>query len=199
MIYKDLTSYKIILASQSPRRRHLLEEIGIEFELAPSLDIEETYPDHLNTQEISMYLSELKATAYSSYLDRNVILITADTVVVQNNEIIGKPENYAHAYAILKRLSGSKHNVYTGVTLTSLSQQRTFLAKTKVFFDRLEDEEIQYYLENYKPYDKAGSYGIQEWIGYIGVQRIKGSFFNVMGLPVHQLYNELKVFIKREG
>ncbi len=199
MIYKDLASYKIVLASQSPRRRHLLEEIGIEFEVAPSLDIEENYPDHLNSQEIPMYLSELKAAAYSSYLDRHVILITADTVVVQHKEIIGKPENYDHAYTILKRLSGSKHNVYTGVTLTSLSQQRTFLAKTKVFFDSLEDQEIQYYLEKYKPYDKAGSYGIQEWIGYIGVERIKGSFFNVMGLPVHQLYNELKVFIKREG
>jgi septum formation protein len=199
MIYKDLALYKIILASQSPRRRHLLEETGIEFEVAPSLDIEETYPDHLNSQEIPMYLSELKATAYSSYLDRNVIIITADTVVVQHKEIIGKPDNYDHAYTILKRLSGSKHNVYTGVTLTSLSQQRTFLAKTKVFFDSLEDEEIHYYLEKYKPYDKAGSYGIQEWIGYIGVERIKGSFFNVMGLPVHQLYNELKVFIKREG
>jgi septum formation protein len=199
MIYKDLASYKVVLASQSPRRRHLLKEIGIEYEIAQPIDIDEAYPDDLTTTEVPMYLSELKANAYSEYLDKNVILITADTVVSQNKEIIGKPRNYDDAYAILKRLSGSKHNVFTGVTLTSLSQQRTFLSKTKVFFDNLTDEEIKYYLDNYKPYDKAGSYGIQEWIGYIGVERIKGSFFNVMGLPVHQLYNELKVFIKREG
>lgn len=199
MIYKELASYKVILASQSPRRKHLLKEIRIDFEIAPAMDIEEIYPDHLSPQEIPMYLSELKANAYSSYLDKSVILITADTVVSQNKQIIGKPENEDHAFAILKRLSGSKHNVFTGVTLTSLSQQRTFLAKTKVYFDNLLDDEIRYYIDRFKPFDKAGSYGIQEWIGYIGVERIKGSFFNVMGLPVHQLYNELKNFIKREG
>lgn len=199
MIYNELSAYKIVLASQSPRRRHLLKEIGIDFELAMPIDVDESYPLDLIPREVPVYLSELKANAYSEYLDKNVILVTADTVVSQKKEIIGKPENYEAAFSTLKRLSGSKHTVFTGVTLTSLSQQRTFLAKTRVYFDNLKDEEIRYYLDNFKPYDKAGSYGIQEWIGYIGVEKIKGSFFNVMGLPVHQLYNELKLFIKREG
>lgn len=199
MVYENLKTYKIILASRSPRRKNLLKELGIDFEVALPIEIEENYPEDLLIREIPVYLAELKANAYSEYLDKNVILITADTIVSQNKQVLGKPENYQDAVRILKRLSGNKHNVFTGVTLTSLSQQRSFLSKTKVYFDILEEEEIKYYIDTYNPYDKAGSYGIQEWIGYIGIERIKGSFFNVMGLPVHQLYNELKNFVKKEG
>ncbi len=196
MIIDKLRDYKIILASQSPRRSHLLREAGIHFEISPKVEIEESYPFGLTPEEITIYLAELKSNVYSEYLnDSQVILITADTIVWQDNQVIGKPESYQDAWNKLKKLSGDEHVVYTGVCLRTANRKHSFSSKSVVVFDELEDEEITYYLEKYKPYDKAGAYGIQEWIGYIGIKEIQGSFYNVMGLPIHQLYVELKRLI----
>ncbi len=197
MIFLELLKkYEIILASQSPRRQILLKEAGIDYTLAPKIDVDESFSKKLKKEQIPLFLSELKADAYESNLThKNQILITADTIVWQKKNMLGKPKSKKDAVEILKQLSDNKHYVYTGVTLTSLKKKISFFSKSTVFFDKIRKDEINYYIEKYKPFDKAGAYGIQEWIGYIGIKKIKGSFYNVMGLPIHQLYVELKNFI----
>lgn len=188
----NLAKYKIILGSNSPRRVELLRGLDINFEAKPMPDIDETYPSKLWREEIPVYLSKLKADAYKGQMDDNTLLITADTIVWLNSEVYGKPKDEADAKRILRTLSGQTHEVITGVCLTTKARQKTFFAVSKVKFAQLEKEEIDYYIENYKPYDKAGAYGVQEWIGYIGVESLTGSFYNVMGLPVRMLYKYLK-------
>lgn len=183
----------IILASQSPRRRELLAGLGLEFSTI-SLDIDETFDRNIyKAHQITEYLSAKKANAYQA-LKANEIIITSDTTVWANNESLEKPKDREDAYRMIKALSNNTHAVYTSVTLKSVDKEVTFTAETKVTFAALDDEEIYFYIDQYQPYDKAGAYGIQEWIGYIGVEKIDGSYFNVMGLPVHQLYKELQKF-----
>lgn len=191
MIYPiALDNFNVILASKSPRRQNLLKELGLNFTITTK-PVAEVYPHNLKKQEIPVYLAKLKASAFTN-LNYNDLLITADTIVWVDNHILEKPKNYNDAFDMLKTLSDNKHTVYTGVCLKRDHTEKTFWAETDVFFRPLEDEEIAYYLNNYKPYDKAGAYGIQEWIGYVGIEKIKGSYFNVMGLPIQKLYDELK-------
>lgn len=194
--YNKLKNYNIILASNSPRRHFLLKEIGLEFTIVKPENIDENYPDNLTHEKVPVFLAKLKADSLINKLDKKDILITADTIVWLNDEVINKPENREDAYNIIKKLSGSIHQVYSGVCISSIEKQITFSAKTDVKFKKLSDEEINFYIDKYKPFDKAGAYGIQEWIGYVGIEHINGSYFNVMGLPVQKLYNELVNFIK---
>jgi septum formation protein len=193
MVLQNLEQYEIILASQSPRRQQLLADLGIPF-VAQSMDVEEVFPVGLGMNEVPVYLAELKATAFLPQLKDNQLVITADTIVWLDGQVLNKPSGYDDGFRMLKDLSGKKHQVITGVCLLSTHKKISFFASTDVWFKELSDEEIHYYLENFRPYDKAGAYGIQEWIGYIGIQRIEGSFFNVMGLPVQSLYEHLKTF-----
>lgn len=186
-----LENYKIILGSKSPRRNELLSGLDIIFRVQ-TIDVEEKYPDNLRREEIPMYLSKLKANNYP--IKDGELLITADTIVYINNKIFGKPKSTDEAKEMLKALSNNTHEVITGVTITTKQKQETFSSTTKVTFTELSDEEIEYYINTYKPYDKAGSYGIQEWIGYIGISRIEGSYYNVMGLPIQNLYQRLKKY-----
>lgn len=188
-----LNKYQIILASQSPRRQQLLKELGLNFSIEVR-EIDEVYPGHLQREEIPVYLAQLKAKVFENSLSKNQLVITADTIVWLNNHVLGKPTDFDDALNMLQSLSGNTHTVYTGVCLKSLSKETTFWAKTDVHFKVLSEEEITYYLKTHKPYDKAGAYGIQEWIGYIGIEHIEGSYFNVMGLPVQKLYEHLKRF-----
>jgi septum formation protein len=191
---ENLANRHIILASRSPRRRNLLKQLGLEF-TEISAEIEESYPDGLSPDEIAVYLAEKKASHVSNwYEDPENIVITADTLVFIDGMILGKPEDNKHAREMLEKLSGKMHQVVTGICLRSRRKSKTFTSWTDVYFKELSTDEIDYYLEHYKPYDKAGSYGIQEWIGYIGITRIDGSYFNVMGLPVQKLYEELSRF-----
>jgi septum formation protein len=191
MNFQQLKSFKIVLASQSPRRRQLLEQTGIEFEVC-SIDVDESYPPHLHPGETALYLSRKKAKVFNHQKIReNEIMITADTIVAIRNKIIPKPVSHEEAIQFLTLLSGKMHSVYTGVTLKSRHKLHSFLSESKVWFRHLSEEEIVYYVTNFKPFDKAGAYGIQEWIGYIGIERIEGSFFNIMGLPTSMLYTEL--------
>jgi septum formation protein len=194
---EKLNQFDIILASASPRRRFLLGELGLKFRILNSHDIEESYPGNLKAEAIPLYLAKLKARSYDTWIKENTILITADTVVWLDGEVIGKPLNAENAKEMLHKLSGKMHWVYTGVCLTSLRKEEAFTAKSKVFFRNLTGAEIDYYVNQYNPVDKAGAYGIQEWIGYIGVDRIEGSYFNVMGLPVQKLYSVLLHFIEQ--
>ncbi len=189
----DFDKYKIILASQSPRRKLLLEGMGFKFEVIHA-DIEEVFPENLKITEVPVYLAQKKAESLTNLLKDNVLLITADTIVSVDNLILGKPKDADEASHILQLISGRSHNVITGVCIKTLNKERTFYAESKVYFRTLTDEEISYYIRNYKPFDKAGAYGIQEWIGYIGIERIEGSYFNVMGLPTQMLYNEISKF-----
>jgi len=193
---EKLNKYNIILASRSPRRQFLLGELGIKFTFPEYNDIDESYPLNLQADAIPLYLARKKAEYYHSLLDKNTILITADTIVWLNNELIGKPRDINEAKLMLQKLSGKMHMVYTGVCIKSLQKETSFVAETKVFFRHLSLEEINYYVDTYQPLDKAGAYGIQEWIGYVGVERIEGSYFNVMGMPVQKLYNALVHFIE---
>ncbi len=181
---------RLILASQSPRRRALMSECGFE-PLIVSIDVDESYPADLPAEDVATYLSELKSSGYTEELASGDILITADTVVIFDGEVLGKPSDRAAAFQMLSRLSGSEHRVITGVTLRTQSHSRTFAATSSVFFADLTAEQIEYYIDTYAPFDKAGSYGIQEWIGYVAIERIDGSFYNVMGLPIQRLYSEL--------
>lgn len=181
---------KIILSSNSPRRRELLSGLDIPFEVKVLEGIDESYPDDLPVEEIPQYIAKEKADAYIVAEDE--IVLTADTVVVLGNEILGKPTDDADARRMLRALSGKTHRVITGVCLTSTEQQRLFAVVSEVTFKSLSDDEIDYYIANYHPLDKAGAYGIQEWIGYVGVTSLKGSYFNVMGLPVQRIYEELR-------
>ena len=191
---ENLKDRHIILASHSPRRRFLLSQLGLEF-TETSADINESIPDGMTPGDAALFLAEKKADCFTKLIEdpRNII-ITADTLVLVNGMVLGKPEDRDGAFKMLKNLSGNRHRVVTGICIRSREKQRTFASWTDVYFKVLTDAEISYYLENYKPYDKAGAYGIQEWIGYIGITRIDGSYFNVMGLPVQQLYEELSRF-----
>jgi len=190
-----INNHKIILGSRSPRRQELLKQMGISFEVV----VKETNEDYLTTlkaEQIAVYLSEKKAQAFND-LDDETILITADTIVWLNSRVINKPENVEDAYKILNELSGQMHQVFTGVFLKKRNKIHSFFAETKVFFKPLEEDEINFYINQHQPFDKAGSYGIQEWIGYIGIEKIDGSYTNVMGLPTQDLYRELLKFINQ--
>lgn len=184
--------YHIILGSQSPRRRELLSGLDFPFEVRPLPDIDESYPTILSPQDVSLYIAKKKADAYRASLIESDLLITADTTVIVGGEVLGKPHSRTNAEEMLRKLSARTHTVVTGVALTLYHQEtKCFSAESKVTFADITNEEIAYYLDHYAPYDKAGSYGIQEWIGYIAIKRIEGSFYNVMGLPVHPLYRAL--------
>lgn len=189
----NLKNYRIILASGSPRRRELLTGLGINYEIKLLPDIDEAYPDTLQGEDIPLYIAREKADAYKASMQPDELIITADTIVWLDGRVLGKPKDEAHAVEMLRMLSGHTHQVITGVCLTTTAFQRTFAVTTEVTFCHLNDEEIEYYVTHYHPLDKAGAYGIQEWIGYIGVEAISGSYFNVMGLPVQRLYRELKL------
>ena len=197
MLLQDrLKNHRLILASASPRRRELLASCDIDFTLAEKFECEECYPANLEADRVAEYLSQLKSEAYPQALTEGDILLTADTVVIAGGEILGKPKDNADAERMLQTLSGATHKVVTGVTLRTTTQRISFSAESLVTFRLLENEEIAYYIEKYRPMDKAGAYGIQEWIGYVGIERIEGSFYNVMGLPVQRLYVELQRLIK---
>jgi len=195
LLYTQLRNHRIILGSKSPRRQYFLREMGIEFRVAVPDDIDELYPAGLKGEEIPVYLAKLKSSHLQNYLNEETILITADTIVWLDDEVLGKPGERKEAVRILKKLSGRKHEVYSGVCIRSAHKELTFSDKTNVYFKSLSDQEIDYYLDNYKPYDKAGAYGAQEWIGFIAIEKIEGSYFNVMGFPVHKLYNALNDFV----
>ena len=185
-----LPNYNYILASKSPRRHELLHSLGINFSVRTK-EVDENYPDSLKREEIAIYLAKLKASAFANELAENDLLITADTIVWLNGEVFGKPADRNDAIRILRKLSGNEHQVISGVCLTSIKRQKTFFSVSNVQFKQLSEAEIQFYVDEYKPFDKAGAYGIQEWIGYIGITHIEGSFYNVIGLPVQQLYSEI--------
>jgi septum formation protein len=195
MMIKGLEKYRIILASRSPRRQQLLRELGLEFEIAER-DFDETYPDHLSGEEIASWLAGEKAKVFRNEISDNEIIITADTIVWCNDRVLGKPAGKAEAITMIENLSGNTHEVITGVSLLSVSRHRIFTESTKVTFEKLSEDEIEYYVEKFRPFDKAGAYGIQEWIGLAACSRIEGSYFNVVGLPVQRLYRELKEFIR---
>ena len=186
--------WKIILASNSPRRKELLAGIDVNFEVRVLKNIDEDYPSELPTKEIAEYISKKKAAAYLATMAADELVITADTIVVLGDEVMGKPHDDVDARRMLRELSGRTHQVITGVTLTTHERQHSFSVETDVTFKELSDEEIDYYVRTYQPMDKAGAYGIQEWIGHIGVTALKGSYFNVMGLPVQRIYEALKTF-----
>ncbi len=186
-------SRNLILASRSPRRIELLSALGIPFTLQHS-DIPEEYPAHLSMTEIPEYLAQRKAAFFEGTLSTGDLLVTADTIVWLNGEVLGKPASEEEAYAMLLKLSGRVHQVVTGVCLMSTEKQKTFSAVTHVTFKTLAEQEILYYIRNFHPFDKAGAYGIQEWIGLAGITRIEGSYFNVVGLPIHDLYREIMAF-----
>jgi len=186
-----LPDYHYILASNSPRRRELLAGLGVQFEVKVLPDIEESYPAELPVAEIAQYIACEKSAAYRQLMQPHDLIITADTIVVVDSEVLGKPKDAADARRMLHMLSGRRHQVITGVCLATTNKQRAFSVITHVDFKALTDEEIDYYIQTYSPFDKAGAYGIQEWIGYIGVTGLDGSYFNVMGLPVQRIYQEL--------
>jgi septum formation protein len=193
MQFEELKKYKLLLASKSPRRHYLLKELGLDFEVRTK-EVDESFPEQLKAAEIPLYLCEKKANAFDEELTDNTIVITADTIVWVNGHVLNKPQNFDDAVRMLQLLSGKMHEVYTGVCLKSKHKTTSFVALTKVYFKELSLEEIEFYIRNYNPYDKAGAYGAQEWIGYIAVDRIEGTYFNVMGLPVRELYEALLKF-----
>lgn len=190
----NLQKYEILLASNSPRRRELLAGLDIEYRVTALPEVDESYPATLSGEEIPLYISQEKAAAYRSQMKENTLLITADTIVWLDGRVYGKPHDLDDAKAMLRALSGKTHTVITGVTLTSMQKHISFAVSTEVDFAPLSDDEINYYVDRYCPLDKAGAYGVQEWIGYIGVTGLHGSYYNVMGLPIQRLYTELKKF-----
>ncbi len=189
----NLKKYRVILASASPRRRELLGGLDVDFEVRRLSDVDESFPAELQGGEIPLYISKKKADAYRPSMVADELVITADTIVWLDGAALGKPADEADARRMLRGMSGKAHSVFTGVTITTKAEQRSFVAQSDVTFAQLTDEEIDYYIAKYRPMDKAGSYGAQEWIGYIGMSNIVGSYFNVMGLPVQRLYSELKL------
>ena len=187
----SIKNYKLILASASPRRQQLMKDAGFTFEVRLK-NVEEKYPQELHLENVPEYLSKVKASAFREELKADEVLITADTVVCIHDRILGKPADRKEAISMLQELSGNRHLVVTGVSVTTRTEQLSFSSRTDVFFKRLSNEEIEFYVDTYKPFDKAGAYGIQEWIGYIGIERIEGSFYNVMGLPIQKLYETLR-------
>ncbi len=188
--------YKVILASNSPRRKELLGGLGVPFEVRTLQGIDESYPDTLWGEEIPIHISGKKVEAYKRTMADDELIITADTIVYDNGQVLGKPKDREDAVRMLRQLSGHAHEVITGVSIVTKEKTTQFASTSKVFFAPLTDEEIAYYVDNYHPFDKAGAYGIQEWIGLVAVIRIEGSYFNVMGLPVQRLYTEL---LKRQS
>ncbi len=193
MHFEELKKYHFILASKSPRRQFLLKDLGLDFEVV-TRDVDESFPEHLKAEQIPLYLCEKKARAFDEELNDNTIVITADTIVWIDDHVLNKPENYEDAVRMLTLLSGRMHKVFTGVCLKSNEKMILFYVVTNVYFKKITPEEIDYYIRNFHPFDKAGAYGAQEWIGYIAVEKIEGSYFNVMGLPLKELYEELLKF-----
>lgn len=189
-----ITEYKVLLASNSPRRKELLQGLGIDFEIKVLPDCDETYPSSMPVNEVAEYIAQKKAKSYTDKLKENELLITADTVVILDNTILGKPADAKEATEMLNKLSGKTHKVITGVCLASTKKEVSFSVASKVEFAELSHKEIAHYITNYSPFDKAGSYGIQEWIGFIGVKHLSGSYYNIMGLPIQRLYCEMKQF-----
>lgn len=194
MLLENLGKYKIILASNSPRRKELLGGLGLDFTVHTLQGIDESYPETLKGEEIPMFISGQKAKAYKESMAEDELIITADTIVYVDGEVLGKPTDKDDARRMFHLMSGRKHEVITGVSIVSKEKTVQFATTTQVSFTELSDEEIDYYIDRYRPYDKAGAYGIQEWIGYIGITGIEGSYFNVVGLPVQRLYTELKKY-----
>lgn len=186
-----LKKYKVILASNSPRRKDLLAGLGVDYEVRTLPDVDETYPDTLKGADIPLFIAKEKANAYLNMMKPGELMITADTIVWLDEKVLGKPKDRKDAMCMLRTMSGRTHEVFTGVCLTTTEWQRSFTAQTEVRFAELSEEEITYYVDTYKPMDKAGAYGVQEWIGFIGVENISGSYYNIMGLPVQRLYKEL--------
>lgn len=194
IMLSNLNKYHILLASKSPRRRELLTQLRVPFDIVTIGGLEESYPDDIPPEEVAAYICSKKADAYSGMLRTNELIITADTIVLLGNEVMGKPADAADAVEMLMRLSGKVHKVISGVCIMTKMKRVVFTTITEVKFSELSREEVQFYIDKYSPLDKAGAYGIQEWIGCVAVESIHGSFYNVMGLPVHQLYQELKEF-----
>ena len=194
-----LRHYNLLLGSKSPRRQELLKALGLHYSLV-DIEVDEVYPEHLREAEIARFLCELKADAYNNELiNADSILVTADTIVWLNGEYIGKPSGKAEAIEMLKKLSGQQHSVYTGICLKSSTRKVVFHAHTLVRFRELNMDEIEFYVDHHKPFDKAGSYGIQDWIGYIGITGIEGCYYNVMGFPIEMFYEQLTKFIATEN
>ncbi|MBQ0085189.1 MAG: septum formation protein Maf [Prevotella sp.] len=195
-----MKDWKIILASNSPRRKELLKMLDVDFEVRVLSDIDESYPPHLPSAEVAKYIACCKAKAYEDSIASGELVVTADTIVICDDEIMGKPHDEEDARRMLRKLSGRTHQVITGVCLLALKDHnlitKSFSVRTDVTFDILSDEDIDYYVTNYHPLDKAGAYGIQEWIGCVGVSRLEGSYFNVVGFPVQRIYREMKNFCK---
>lgn len=189
MLREKLKDYNVILASGSPRRQQFFKELDIDFTIQVK-EVEEVYPPKLKADEITDFLADLKSKPFTN-LKENDLLITSDTIVWLNNKALGKPKNETEAFKMLRELSGKKHEVITSISIKNLHFQRIINDTTFVYFKELSDEEINYYIKNYQPYDKAGAYGIQEWIGFIAINKMEGSYFNVAGLPIHKLYKEL--------
>lgn len=187
----NLEKYKVILASGSPRRRELMAGLGVNYEVRILPDVDESYPHTLQGEEIPLYIAKEKADAYIPIMQPDELIITADTIVWLDGKVLGKPRDREDALQMLRTMSGRTHKVFTGVCITTTDWQRSFTAQTEVRFATLSEDEIIYYVDNFKPMDKAGAYGVQEWIGFIGVENISGSYYNIMGLPVQKLYREL--------
>lgn len=188
-----LKSKKIILASKSPRRQELLKGLDIQFEIKTK-EVDESYPLTMKPEQVPVFLAKKKADAFVDLLEKDTILITSDTIVIQGKNILEKPNSIEEGKAMIRKLSGQVHTVVTGVCIRTLEKSISFSDETRVLFTDLTDDEIDYYMKNYQPFDKAGSYGVQEWIGYVGIERLEGSYYNVMGLPVHKVYTALKTF-----
>lgn len=187
----NLKKYKVILASNSPRRKELLAGLGVDYEVRTLPDVDESYPDTLQGADIPLYIAKEKADAYVAMMQPGELIITADTIVWLDGRVLGKPADREDAMRMLRDLSGRTHEVFTGVCITTTDWQRSFAAQTEVRFAALSEDEIAYYVDAFRPMDKAGAYGVQEWIGFIGVENISGSYYNIMGLPVQRLYKEL--------
>lgn len=187
----NLEKYKVILASGSPRRRELMAGLGVNYEVRILPDVDESYPHTLQGEEIPLYIAKEKADAYIPMMQPDELIITADAIVWLDGKVLGKPRDREDALQMLRTMSGRTHEVFTGVCITTTDWQRSFTAQTEVRFATLSEEEIAYYVDNFQPMDKAGAYGVQEWIGFIGVENISGSYYNIMGLPVQKLYREL--------
>jgi septum formation protein len=194
MLNEKLKEFHLILASGSPRRQQFFKDLDLDFEIRLK-EIEEVYPNHLKAEEITNFLAQLKANAFEGELKANDILITSDTIVWHQNQCLGKPKDYEDAFQMLQSLSNATHEVITSVCFKTVDKTETFFEVTKVTFQTLSAEEIRYYLDHYKPFDKAGSYAIQEWIGYVGISKIEGSYTNVVGMPMHAVYEKLNSFI----
>ena len=190
-MFDNLKKYKVILASNSPRRKELLAGLGVDYEVRTLPDVDESYPETLQGADIPLYIAKEKADAYVAMMQPGELMITADTIVWLDGKVLGKPQDKEDALQMLRTMSGRTHEVFTGVCITTTDWQRSFTAQTEVRFATLSEEEIAYYVDNFQPMDKAGAYGVQEWIGFIGVENISGSYYNIMGLPVQKLYREL--------